>query len=41
LFLGLIQPAGILWHMSEGRFDVTKHVEKAWRIFSESVLLKS
>jgi AcrR family transcriptional regulator len=39
MFLGLIQPAGILWHMSEGRFDVTKHMERAWRIFSEFVLL--
>lgn len=37
MFLGLIQPAAILWHMSNGKFDVTKHAEKAWRIFSDAI----
>lgn len=37
MFLGLIQPAAILWHMSDGEFDVTKHAEKAWWIFQESI----
>ncbi len=37
MFLGLIQPAAILWHMSDGGFDVTKHIEKAWRIFSKAI----
>jgi AcrR family transcriptional regulator len=32
-FLGIIQPAAILWHMSDGALDVTKHAEKAWKIF--------
>ncbi len=35
MFLGLIQPAALLWHLSEGDFDVTKHVERAWQIFSD------
>jgi len=35
MLLGLVQPAAILWHMSDGGFDVTKHVERAWQIFSE------
>jgi hypothetical protein len=32
-FLGIIQPAAILWHMSGGALDVTKHAEKAWKVF--------
>jgi len=39
MFLGIIQPAGILWHMSEGRFDAIRHVETAWKIFKESIQL--
>lgn len=33
MFLGIIQPAAILWHMSNGLFDITKHTERAWEIF--------
>ena len=35
MLLGLVQPAAILWHLSDGDFAVTKHVERAWQIFSE------
>ncbi|RJP24911.1 MAG: TetR/AcrR family transcriptional regulator [Candidatus Abyssobacteria bacterium SURF_5] len=38
MFLGLIQPAAILWNMSDGEFDVTRHSEKAWNIFSEMIV---
>ena len=37
IFLGIIQPAAILWHISDEAFDVAKHAEKAWRIFKESL----
>lgn len=37
MFLGLIQPAAILWHMSDGRFDVTRHTEKAWKVFRAAI----
>ena len=37
LFLGLIQPSAILWHMSSGHFDVTKFAEKAWIIFNQAI----
>jgi len=40
MFLGIIQPAAILWHMSDGEFDVTKHAEKAWEIFRECIRAK-
>lgn len=32
-FLGMIQPAAILWHLSEGMFDLTNHAARAWKIF--------
>lgn len=37
MFLGIIQPAAILWHVSNGAFDITKHTEKAWQIFSKVI----
>lgn len=37
MFLGLIQPAAILWHVSGGRFDVIKQTERAWQIFSKTI----
>ena len=37
MFWGLLPPAGILWFVSDGRFDVTRHVEQAWKMFSESI----
>ncbi len=33
MFLGLIQPAAILWHMSAGKFDVARHTAEAWKVF--------
>lgn len=37
MFLGLVQPAAILWQMSDGAFDVTKQAERAWRVFNEAI----
>lgn len=37
MFIGLVQPAAILWHVSEGGFDVTRQTERAWRLFSEAI----
>lgn len=37
MFLGIIQPAAFLWFLSDGEFDVTKHAERAWRIFSQAI----
>lgn len=33
MFLGLIQPAAVFWHISEGRFDVTGSAERGWDIY--------
>ena len=38
MFLGLIQPAAVLWHLSDGKFDVTLHAEKAWNVFRLAIL---
>jgi AcrR family transcriptional regulator len=40
MFLGLIQPAAILWHLSGGKFDVTRHVERVWPMFQKMIALK-
>jgi AcrR family transcriptional regulator len=37
LFLGLIQPGTILWHMSDGVFDMTRHAERGWRLLSDTL----
>jgi AcrR family transcriptional regulator len=40
IFLGLIQPTAILWHLSDGEFNVGKQVEKAWPLFHEAIRVK-
>jgi AcrR family transcriptional regulator len=37
LFLGLIQPAGVLWTLSDGRFDVTGQARSAWPVFEHAI----
>lgn len=37
MFLGLLQPTAILWHLSDGEFDARKQVEKGWSIFTEAI----
>jgi AcrR family transcriptional regulator len=41
MFLGLLQPTAILWHLSDGKFDAAKQVERAWPIFLESVRMRA
>jgi len=37
MFLGLIQPLIILSHTTDGKFDVTRHVQQAWPLFLELI----
>lgn len=37
MFLGLLQPAAMLWQLSDGGIDVTKHAERAWQIFAAAI----
>ena len=36
-FLGLIQPAAIIWSLSEGEFDLAQHSQRAWQLFSDAI----
>lgn len=38
MFLGLIQTAAFLSHMSNGDFDVTRHAKSAWQVFHQAVI---
>lgn len=37
MFFGIVQPAALLWHMSEGRFDIDEHVALAWPVFLATI----
>jgi len=34
MIFGIVVPAGILWHLTEGGFDVTHHATRAWEMLS-------
>jgi AcrR family transcriptional regulator len=38
MFLGMVVPPGILWHVSEGAFDVSRHAERAWQFFQRALV---
>lgn len=38
LFLGVVQPTGILWHLSDGVFDMESHLRSAWEAFAAWLL---
>ena len=38
LFLGLFQPAAVLWYLSDGRYDVSRHIHRAWPVFKEAIV---
>ena len=40
VFLGLIQPTAILWHLSDGEFNVGRQIEKAWPLFHEAIRVR-
>lgn len=37
MLFGIIVPAGILWHLTDGGFDVTRHAQRAWKLFAAAV----
>ena len=41
MFLGMIFPAAVLRNVTEGRFDMINHVEKAWPAFARSIEVKA
>jgi AcrR family transcriptional regulator len=41
LFMGMIVPAGIVWHLTDGGFDVTRHAQRAWELFRRAISTES
>ncbi len=37
MFWGMIPASVILWHMSDGLFDVTRQAEKSWELFRDGI----
>jgi TetR/AcrR family transcriptional regulator, fatty acid metabolism regulator protein len=40
MFLGLIQLAAFLWHISGGVLDMATHTDEAWQVFSEAIAVR-
>lgn len=38
MIFGIVLPAGILWHLTEGGFDVTQHAKRAWSILRSAIV---
>jgi AcrR family transcriptional regulator len=38
MFLGMVVPAAILWHVTDGGFNVTQHAGRAWEMFRTAVV---
>ncbi len=39
MFLGLLQPAIFLSHLSNGHFDIETQSQRAWQVFSQSIIV--
>jgi len=37
MLFGTIAPAAILWHLTDGEFDVTRHADQAWQVFALAI----
>ncbi|MGA2068150.1 MAG: TetR/AcrR family transcriptional regulator [Thermoguttaceae bacterium] len=37
MFLGTVMPAAVLWHLTDGGFDVTQHAARAWELFAAAL----
>jgi AcrR family transcriptional regulator len=37
-FLGIIQPAAVIWSLSKGQFDLRQHAETAWKLYLRGIL---
>jgi len=38
MLLGIVAPAGIRWHLTDGGFDVTRHAQRCWQIYSRGLI---
>lgn len=40
MFLGMVIPAGIRWHLSQGQFDLASHAQHAWRMYRDALVVR-
>ncbi|MCG3180912.1 MAG: Fatty acid metabolism regulator protein [Phycisphaerae bacterium] len=40
MFLGVFQPAAVLWFASGGHFDAVGHTRKAWKLYRDAIATK-
>jgi AcrR family transcriptional regulator len=38
MVFGVVVPAAILWHLTEGGFDVTRHATRAWELLRTAIV---
>ncbi len=38
MLFGIVVPAGILWHLTDGGFNVTRHAQQSWQLFAAAVV---
>ncbi len=41
MFLGMIVPAGVVWHLTDGGFNLTQHAGRAWKMFELALTAKT
>jgi len=41
LFLGMIVPAGVLWHLTDGGFNLTQHAGRIWKMYERALSARS
>lgn len=37
MLFGIVVPAGILWHLTDGGYDVTRHAQRAWKLLNAMI----
>ena len=37
LFVGIVQPGALLWHLGNGRFDIRHHAVRTWVLFRDAI----
>jgi AcrR family transcriptional regulator len=40
MIFGIVFPAGLVWHLTEGGFDVTRHATRSWEIIHTAIVAK-
>lgn len=37
MFVGMMMPSNLMWHVTDGKFDVTGYSRRVWRIFEDVI----